>query len=216
MTFSLVTRCAETGAFGMIVTSSSICVASRCAWVRAGVGAIATQNLTNPALGNIGLDLLAQGIPAAKVLDALQRIDPQPDYRQLSVIDARGDTAVFTGAAALPTVASARGLNCAAAGNLLASNDIPAAMVAAFEASHAPFAERLLDAADAGLAAGGEVRVLRSAGLLCAQTEPWPETDLRIDCADAPLSALRELWTMHAPLRDGYVSRAHAPQLTVV
>jgi uncharacterized Ntn-hydrolase superfamily protein len=216
MTFSIVARCAETGAFGMIVTSSSVCVASRCAWVRAGAGAVATQNLTNPALGEIGLDLLAQGIPAGKVLEALQRVDPQPAYRQLMVIDAQGATSTFTGESALPLVASARGRDCAAAGNLLASSAVPDAMVAAFEAASGPLALRLLAAADAGLAEGGEVRVLRSAGLLCAHTERWPETDLRIDCADFPLTALRELWGVHEPLRDGYVSRAYAPQLAVI
>ena len=33
MTYSIAARCPKTGAFGIAITSSSICVASRCAWV---------------------------------------------------------------------------------------------------------------------------------------------------------------------------------------
>ncbi|MDF2763207.1 MAG: hypothetical protein K0S81_185 [Rhodospirillales bacterium] len=68
MTFSLVGRCAQTGMFGVVVTSSSVCVASRCAWARAGVGAAATQNITDPRLGKLGLDLLQQGHGAASAM----------------------------------------------------------------------------------------------------------------------------------------------------
>ena len=68
MTFSLVGRCAETGMFGVVVTSSSVCVASRCAWARGGVGAAATQNITDPRLGKLGLDLLQQGHGAASAM----------------------------------------------------------------------------------------------------------------------------------------------------
>ena len=50
MTFSIVARCAETGMFGMAISSSSPAVAARCAFAKAGVGAVATQNITNPAL----------------------------------------------------------------------------------------------------------------------------------------------------------------------
>ena len=64
MTFSLTGRCARTGMFGIAITTSSIAVASRCAWTRAGVGAVATQNITNPAIGSKGLDLMAKGASA--------------------------------------------------------------------------------------------------------------------------------------------------------
>ena len=51
MTFSLVARCAQTGRFGMVVSSSSPAVAARCAHARAGVGAAASQNVTDPRWG---------------------------------------------------------------------------------------------------------------------------------------------------------------------
>ena len=70
MTFSISARCPDTGMFGIAVSSSSPCVAARCAHARAGVGAVATQNVTDPRLGPKGLDLMASGLSAADALDA--------------------------------------------------------------------------------------------------------------------------------------------------
>ena len=71
MTFSIVARCARTGQFGMAISSSSPAVAARCAHVRAGVGAVASQNITDPALGPLVLDRLEAGLPAAEALAAV-------------------------------------------------------------------------------------------------------------------------------------------------
>ena len=102
MTFSIVARCRETGRFGVVVTSSSIAVASRCGrWARAGVGAVATQNITDPALGQLGLDLLAEGYGAEAVLRSMVAARPFADFRQLAVIDNNGATASYSGAKSL-------------------------------------------------------------------------------------------------------------------
>jgi uncharacterized Ntn-hydrolase superfamily protein len=203
--------------FGVVVTSSSLCVASRCAWVRSGTGAIATQNLTDPGLGDLGLALLERGMDAQVVCDLLVRSDPHPEHRQHLVIDGSGKTAHYSGARALRTHAHRLGESCAAAGNILGSETVPSAMVDAFTARpDAHLAARLLDAVDAGLNAGGEVRSLRSAGILVADTQRWPIVDLRVDEHDKPLTELRRLWTLYEPLLDGYVSRATDPHLAVI
>jgi uncharacterized Ntn-hydrolase superfamily protein len=212
MTFSIVARCDRTGMYGVAVTSSSIAVASRCAWSRTGTGAVATQNLTNPSLGNLGLDLLGRGLHPEIVRDMLVQADPQPAYRQLLIVG-RAGSAVYTGVSALPLVASFTHASCAAAGNLLASEDIPAAMGEAFlRRPGQPLAERLISALLAGLAAGGEVRQLQSAGVQVVDREPWPVVDLRVDAAVDPLTRLEELWHAYAPLQAGYVERATEPQ----
>ena len=58
MTFSLVARCEDTGMFGVAVSSSSPAVAARCAYARAGVGGVASQNITDPTLGPRALDMM--------------------------------------------------------------------------------------------------------------------------------------------------------------
>src|SRR4051794_30708696 len=118
--------------FGVAVTSSSPCVASRCGtWARAGIGAVATQNITDPRLGYLGLELLQQGFGANATLARLVEAGAFPEYRQLTVVDMDGRTAHHSGARTLGRHAAHEGAGCVAAGNLLKTEDVPAAMVAA-------------------------------------------------------------------------------------
>ena len=212
MTFSLVGRCARTGRLGLVVTSSSPAVAARCAWARAGVGAVSTQNVTDPSLGPQVLDYLALGRSAADALDELMTSAPYAEYRQLAVVDAAGRAASFSGARTLGRHHSTSGTDCLAAGNLLADEKVTAAMVLAFELRPQDhLAERLLDALRAGAVAGGEQGPVRSAGLLVVDAVTWPVTDLRIDWHDDPISELGRLWAVWRPQEAAYVQRAVDP-----
>jgi uncharacterized Ntn-hydrolase superfamily protein len=211
MTYSIAARCPRSGAFGVAITSSSICVASRCAWV-SPLGSVTTQNVTDPALGPSGIALLRQGLGAGAVLELLLAGTPEPEWRQVSVIDRYGRSALHSGAQALATAAFAQGEGCVALGNLLASPEVPARMLSAFAgAADAEFAERLLLALEAGLDAGGETGDERSAGLHVAQIYDWPVVDLRVDWHEAPIAELRRLWKLYAPQQAAYEARARAP-----
>lgn len=211
MTFSLVARCARTGQFGMVISSSSPAVAARCAHVRAGVGVVASQNITDPALGPLILDRLEAGMSAPDALQAVTEGRAHIDYRQLLVVDREGRTAIHSGGQVLGTWGEARGKDCAAGGNLLDNPGIPAAMVAAFEGSKGHLGERLMQALEAGLAAGGEAGPVHSAGLKIADRLSWPLADLRIDWADDPIGMLRAAWDTYAPQMGAYVQRAEDP-----
>jgi uncharacterized Ntn-hydrolase superfamily protein len=212
MTYSIAARCANTGAFGIAITSSSICVASRCAWV-GPLGVIITQNVTDPALGPAGLQLLRLGVGAGAVLNLLLAGTPEPDWRQVGVIDRYGRHAVHSGAHALADSAVAHGDGCFAIGNLLASKEVPASMLEAFgKATGRPFAERLLLALEAGLDAGGETNDEHAAGLHVANRHDWPVIDLRVDWHEQPLTQLRHLWELYAPQQAAFESRAVTPE----
>ena len=211
MTFSLVARCARSGQFGMVISSSSPAVAARCAHVRAGVGAVASQNITDPALGPLVLDRLEAGLSAADALKAVTSGREFIDYRQLLVVDRAGQTAIHSGTQVLGIWGEARGTDCAAGGNLLAGPGIPAAMVAAFEAAKGHLGERLMQALEAGLKAGGEAGPVHSAGLKIADRLSWPVADLRIDWAEDPIGMLRAAWDVFAPQMGAYVQRAEDP-----
>ncbi len=212
MTFSLVGRCERTGMLGVAVTSSSPCVAARCAHARAGVGAAASQNITDPRLGPRLLDLMETGLAAPEAIAEAARTAEHIEYRQLTAIDAAGRTAARSGTHTLGRNVTAEGRNCVAAGNLLASDDVPGAMVAAFERdAGAHLGRRLADALLAGQAAGGEEGPVRSAGLLVVDKVAWPVADLRVDWHDGPLEELEKLWEVWAPQLDDYVSRALDP-----
>lgn len=214
MTFSLIARCGRTGQFAVAVTSSSPAVAARCAYARAGFGAATSQNVTDPRLGPLALGQLAQGRDARRALEAVLAVARFPEYRQLTVIDAKGGTAVHSGARILGLNNTAQVTNAASAGNLLANTGVPSAVVAAFETSD-PAAElgwRVIQAMQAGLAAGGEAGPIKSAGLLVVETEAWPLADLRVDWHDEPLAELAALWRVWQPQMHDYVTRALNPE----
>ena len=120
MTFSLVARCRETGMFGVAVTSSSPAVAARCAYARAGVGAVASQNVTDPSLGPLALDLMQDAMSAEAAIAEIKRRSRFIDYRQLLAVDQRGQTAIHSGRNCLGIRAEARAKDIASGGNLLA------------------------------------------------------------------------------------------------
>jgi uncharacterized Ntn-hydrolase superfamily protein len=213
MTFSISARCPTTGMFGIAIASSSPAVAARCAHVRAGVGVVATQNITDPRLGPDGLDLMARGASAIQARDILVATRPHIDYRQLALIDARGRTATFSGSNTLGIHATVEGPGVVAAGNLLSRDGVPQAMVDSFVASDLPLASRLLEAMKAGLTGGGEAGPEHSAGLLLARDVSWPIADLRVDWVDdGPIASLAELWALYEPQLEAYVDRALNPK----
>jgi uncharacterized Ntn-hydrolase superfamily protein len=213
MTFSLIARCAKTGQFGMVISSSSPAVAARCAHVRAKVGVVASQNITDPSLGPLVLDQLAQGKSAEQALAAVTSERSHIDYRQLLVIDANGGRAIHSGSHVLGNWAEAMGQDCVAAGNLLANDGIPQAMIAAFETAKGHLGDRLIAALLAGQAAGGEAGPVHSAGLKIADQLEWPLVDLRIDWSDEPIHALATAWQVYRPQMAAYVQRALDPTL---
>lgn len=214
MTFSLIARCRRTGQFGSAVVSSSPAVGARCAYVRAGVGAVTTQNVTDPRLGPKALDLLSRGATAQETVRIIERTASHAEFRQVTVLGAADPGAVWAGRRALGAHGWHCGENSVSAGNLLADHSVPEVIVRAFEASNAELelCERMLLALEAGLVAGGEAGPVHSAGLLVAGTEAWPLVDLRVDWDEAPLTTLRNAWACWQPQMYDYVSRALCPE----
>lgn len=214
MTFAILGHCARTGAVGIGITSSTICVGSRCAWVRAGVGAVASQNIADPRLGPTGLDLMELGYSARAACEELSRAREFSEYRQLAAIDQDGNTGHFTGARGLGIHAAAEGDGCVAVGNLLQSKDVVSAMVDGYRAAGDDIilGERLMAGLEAGLAAGAEADApLRAAGLLVADRYTWPTTDLRVDWHEEPIAELRRIWDMYLPELENFVMRSVNP-----
>jgi uncharacterized Ntn-hydrolase superfamily protein len=215
MTFSLIARCRQTGMFGMVISSSSPAVAARCAHVRAGVGVVASQNITDPDLGRLILDELEQGAGAALALHTVMGGRPHAEYRQVLALGGDGVPAIHSGGHVLGVRGQAEGTDCAAAGNLLGAAQVPQAMVDAFGAAATPFGDRLIAALRAGRDAGGEAGPVHSAGLMIAHRERWPYADLRCDWLDkdCPIEAVARAWGVYAPQADAYVQRARDPSI---
>ncbi|WP_338805646.1 DUF1028 domain-containing protein [Pseudomonas chlororaphis] len=214
MTFSIVGRCAETGQLGIAISSSSIAVGARCPWLRSGVGAVSSQNITLPALGPQVLDGLGEGLAPAQALDRALTRNGYSQYRQVAVVDAQGRTALFSGNHALGINNAVAGEQCVAAGNLLANSTVIERMVEAFESSEGCLAARLLSALQAGQDTGGEAGAVHSAALSVVGELVWPIVDLRVDWAEAnPIGELQKLWSAYEPQLQDYLTRALNPTL---
>jgi uncharacterized Ntn-hydrolase superfamily protein len=198
-TYSIVARDPETGDLGVAVQSHWFSVGPLCAWTRAGVGAVATQSVVEPAYGPNALDLLQEGTGAEQALGELLAADPLAAVRQVAVIDARGGLSVHTGADCIAEAGHVAGEHWSCQANMMARATVPAAMSESFATARGPLADRLVSALLAAEREGGDVRGRQSAALAVspAEGDPWRKTvDLRVDDHPAPLDELQRLLTL--------------------
>lgn len=208
-TFSIVARDPATGELGVAVQSRAFRAGAIVSYAKAGVGAIATQAAANQTYGPRGLALLELGLSPDEVVEHLTGSDPGRDRRQLAVIDARGRVRVYTGPGTSAWAGHIEGENYSVQGNILAGEAVVQAMATAFESSRGALALRLMDALDAGEAAGGDARGKQAGGVLVVKpigdsgrtTDRW--VDVRVDDHAEPFRELRRLVNMS-------VSRIHA------
>ncbi|MGW8763629.1 DUF1028 domain-containing protein [Streptomyces sp. NPDC055815] len=212
MTFSLLVR--DGARFGVVASSSSPAVFARVAHLRPGVGAAASQNITDPTLGTSLLAGLAGHADPERALAEVTGdagCEKTIAYRQLTVLGRTGPGFAFSGAHTLGTYASATADGAVAAGNMLSGPHIPGVLVDAYAAATGELEERLLTALKAAVAAGGEEGPVHSAGLAVVADVGWRVTDLRVDWADDPVDRLGALLDVWLPQRDDYVRRGLDP-----
>jgi len=181
-TFSMTARCPRTGQFGLAVASKYLAVGAVVPFVRAGVGAVATQARGNALFGPEGLDLMAGGTPPEDIIQQFARRDSDWEYRQVHMIDAEARTACHTGAETVEWAGHRTGENCTVAGNILTGPEVLEAMLEAYQVTgDEPLARRLMAALLAGDQAGGDRRGKQSAALMVVDAEPYPIVNLRVD-----------------------------------
>ena len=213
-TFSVIGRCKETGALGVGITTRALAVASRCPFVKANVGAVATQASTDPRLGHLAINLLQNGFSAYKALQEVTASDPHIEYRQIGIIDRDGNAAARTGNENRDWAGHITGSNYVAMGNVLLGAHVVEAMAEAFEQSSGELLEeRLLRSIEAGRDAGGQHGGQRSSGLVVYDREVFPRTDLRVDLHKEPVRELRKIYRAYAPLMDYFTLRAIDPTI---
>lgn len=197
MTYSIVARDPETGAYGVAVQSHWFGVGAIVPWAQAGAGAVATQSIAEVAYGPRGLARLEDGAGATDVVRELVAGDPAAAFRQVGVVDRAGLSCAYTGESCIPFASHVLGEAFACQANIMARDTVPAAMATAYEAAGAqPFGDRLLAALDAAEAEGGDIRGRQSAALVIVPPsgEPWErDVDVRVDDDPEPLAELRRL-----------------------
>lgn len=198
-TFSIVARDPVTGALGAAVSTARLAVGNRVIHVEHNVGAIATQANTNPLLAKEALQRLQNGVTAKDALDAVLQADEKRDERQLSIIDAKGNVAAFTGTKPDDYKNHIVGKDFIVAGNILVGKETLEAMATAFDALKGTLADRVMAALEAGQQAGGDRRGKISAAIVVVNQAPSStgyakNIDLRIDSSKDPVAELRVLY----------------------
>src|SRR5690625_180646 len=197
MTFSITARCAETNQLGIAISTRLPAVGALCPYAKARCGAISTQSFINPYIGINGLVYLEEGLGAEAVLEKVLAEDPDPEKRQVAIVDADGRSAAFTGEECDGWHGHLTGEDYAVAGNMLVGEETIIEMEKIFKSTEGrPLSERLLAALEAGQAAGGDKRGRQSAALLVAGKEEYPLFDVRVDDHHDPVAELRRIHTV--------------------
>jgi len=208
-----------TGDLGIAVQSKFPNVGGIVPWAKAGIGAVATQSLSNTDYGEKGLELLAQGATAPEAMRIVMRADPRPSQRQVGMVDARGNAASWTGDSTFDWAGGRTGgradgqtggkgqlitgRNYAAQANIMVSDATVRNMAETFERTRGSLADRLLAALVAGQAGGGDKRGMQSAALLVVRTGAGylglndRYIDIRVYDAPDPIKELQRLYELH-------------------
>jgi uncharacterized Ntn-hydrolase superfamily protein len=198
VTFSIAARCPRTGMLGVATSSKALAAGGMVPYCRARVGAIASQSFVNPYLGIDGLELLEHGLTAERALERLVEGDPGRDLRQLAIIDREGRPACYTGERCIPWAGQVLGAGYVCLGNILEGEEVVKAMARAFETTLVEeLSERLIQALEAGQAAGGDRRGRQSAGITVVSEEAYPLCDLRVDDHPDPIVELRRVFEIY-------------------
>jgi uncharacterized Ntn-hydrolase superfamily protein len=212
-TYSIVARDEASGSIGAAVQSHWFSVGSVVTWGAAGVGAVATQSVAEPAYGPRLLDRLESGEEPREALAALTAADPAARFRQVAVVGADGEVAVHTGEGCIAHAGHLAGDGFSVQANMMATEAVWPAMAEAFSAADGPLSRRMLASLEAGEVAGGDVRGRQSAALLIvpAKGESWRrEVELRVEDDPEPLAELSRLLDLH----DAYALAGEGDELS--
>jgi len=206
-TYSIVARDPETGEIGVAVQTHWFGVGARVPWAEAGVGAVATQSLTEVSYGPLGLELMKAGKSAPDALMSLIASDKGREVRQVAMIDSNGVVAAHTGSKCISAAGHKTGTNYSVQANLMEKSTVWDAMATAFDSAKGDLADRMLAALEAAQSEGGDIRGKQSAAMVVVSGKragpAWKDRtiDLRVDDHPEPLLELRRLLHLHRAYR---------------
>jgi uncharacterized Ntn-hydrolase superfamily protein len=198
-TYSIVAYDEETGQLGVAVQSHWFSVGTLVPWIKAGVGAVATQSFVKVEYGPNGLKLMGKGFSAKDALKILVEEDENSNVRQVGMVSAQGDASAYTGENCIQYAGHIVGKNYTVQANLMASATVPTAMVKAYETTKGELVDRLMAALEAAQKEGGDIRGKQSAAIIVTTGEPtgidWKDKlfDLRIEDHPEPIKEIKRL-----------------------
>ena len=203
-TFSIVARDPKTGEMAAAVQSHWFSVGSLVIWGKSGVGVVATQSFIKKSYGPLGLQLMEQGKLPQDALDALLKKDDGREVRQVAFLNAKGQTAVYTGKKCIDYARDIHGANYSVQSNMMLTDQVCIAMQKAWlKNTNMPLAERVLECLKAAQGAGGDIRGRQAAAIIEVSGNPVKDTwddkliDLRVEDSADPIIELSRLLKLH-------------------
>lgn len=209
VTYSIIAFDPDSGECGVAVQSNWFSVGSLVTFAEPGVGAVATQANVDVGYGPRGLALMRGGRSAPEALAELIPADPLESERQVAMVDVHGGVVAHTGADCFRYCGQVVGHHHSTQANLMKTAAVWGAMSETYLVGSGPLTERLMDALDAGEAAGGDLRGRQSAAILVvpASGDAWERVvEVRVEDHPEPLIELRRLVAMsraYAIAREG-------------
>ena len=198
MTYSIIAKCPVTGQYGVGIQSHFYAAGNAC-WAKAGVGVVVTQAMALIDHGPLGLKLMEGGASASNALVKRLGEDPEPEIRQVAMLDSNGEVAAHTGSLTIPAAGHVIGEGFSCQANLMWNESVPQAMSDAFEKTDGRLSDRLLSAMFAGQNAGGDIRGMQSGRILVVDShikqKEWEGVivDVNVDDHPNPLEELGRL-----------------------
>ncbi|MDB5488577.1 MAG: hypothetical protein JWQ58_2292 [Reyranella sp.] len=214
MTFTVVARCPKTKMLGVAMATHAPAVGNRCPVVIPRMGAASVQAIADPRLTLLCTKLIGIGYHAGKVIEELEKSDPNAPLRQVGVVDAWGNAAAMTGSENGAYADHILGEGWLVMGNGVIGPQVIEAMAASMRSTAGElFEERLVQAVEAGGRAGGQADGHYSSSILVYGDEPFAYIDLRVDVHDEPIGELRRIFEWFRPLLPYYSERPYNPRL---
>ena len=166
MTFSIVASKPSTKELCVATSTGLVAVGNLVPSILPNVGAICVQAMVKPSYRETILDLMKNGSSNESAINNVLKNDKKKEHRQIIVVNAKGQTYVFSGLRMINICDSCMEDNFAIAGNMLASASVISSMKTAFlNNSNVFFPKRLLLTLIAGENAGGDKRGCISAAI---------------------------------------------------
>lgn len=202
-TFSIVAHDSLTGDVGVAVQSHWFSVGNTVSWAEAGVGAVATQSLVNVSFGPRALDMLKKGFSPQQAMDSLIAGDEGRAFRQVAIVDTKGQVAVYTGEKCIADAGHIQGEGYSVQANMMVNDKVWPAMSKAYENAEGPLAERMTASLQAAQKTGGDIRGQQSAAILVVRGtssgKEWEDrkVDLRVDDHPQAVDEITRLLKVH-------------------
>ena len=207
-TYSIVAFDPINNQLGIAMQTHNFAACNRVIYAEPGVGVVASQSFTNPIYGFDGIKMMREGKSPKQILKDLIDQDVDSEFRQVGIIDAKGNVATHTGSNCVCEAGHRTGKHYSCQANMMLKNTVWDAMGNAFESCNGDLVDCIMNAMEAAEAEGGDIRGAQCAAITIVTAEPIDKPwlgylyDFKVYDNPTPLKELRRLINLKKATND--------------